>query len=54
MPGIPPEGRIVSVTRADGAVHGVWIETPDNRLTVVWINAKNGDVYAEPRSFPRK
>ena len=55
MPGIPPEGRIVSVTpRGDGDFHGVWIETPDNRLTLVWVNAATGDIYGQPKSFPRK
>ncbi len=54
MPGIPPEGRIINVVRGDGDFHGVWIETPDNRLTLVWVNAANGDIYAQPQSFPRK
>jgi hypothetical protein len=54
MPGIPPEGRIVSVTRGDGDFHGVWIEAPDGTVSVVWLNAATGDVYAKPLSFPRK
>ena len=54
MAGIPPEGRIISVTRGDGDIHGVWIETPDNRLILVWVNAANGDIYGQPQSFPRK
>ncbi|MEX2207486.1 MAG: hypothetical protein WEF50_14755 [Myxococcota bacterium] len=54
MPGIPPDGRIISVTRGDGEFHGVWIEAPDGTLSVVWLNAANGDIYAKPQSFPRK
>ena len=54
MPGIPPEGRVVTVTRGEGAFHGVWIEAPDGTLSVVWLNAATGDVYAKPQSFPRK
>ena len=54
MPGIPPAGRIVSVTRGDGSFHGVWIEAPDGSLSVVWLDAQSGDIFAKPRSFPRK
>jgi hypothetical protein len=54
MPGIPSDGRIVSVTRGDGDFHGVWIEAPDGTLSVVWLNAASGDIYAKPLSFPRK
>jgi hypothetical protein len=54
MPGIPAGGRIISVTRGDGNFHGVWIESPDGTLSVVWLNAATGDVYAKPQSFPRK
>lgn len=54
MPGIPPDGRIISVTRGDGDFHGVWIEAPDGTLSVIWLNAANGEIYAKPQSFPRK
>ena len=54
MPGIPPDGRIVSVTRGDGEVHGVWMEAPDGTLSMVWVNAATGVVYANPLKFARR
>ena len=54
MPGIPPAGRIITVTRGDGNFHGVWIEAADGTVSVVWLNAATGDVFAKPQSFPRK
>ena len=54
MAGIPPEGRIINVTRGDGDIHGVWIEAPDGTLSLTWVNAANGDIYAKPQTFARK
>ncbi len=54
MPGIPPGGRIVTVTRGLADNYGVWIEAPDGTLSVVWLNAATGDIYSKPQSFPRK